>query len=981
MSVDLKQGDITAVVPKHPPPPGPPDDRHELEPLEFPEEAAGPRVSPYLTTLAAAASAAAASWMVADMFRDFLAHGVALLGVGIGAGMVLLGHRLRRPGLFPALTLAVAGLVGAALVAPDATGGSATVPGLVTDALKGGGFLQPPVPFDPGWRLVLVLLFAMLTSGSALLAIALGRPKIGVLIPAPLIVGAGLLQPAATEVVAGAVAVVLVVVALAVAYGAELGENAELSSAFEARRLLRGVAVAVGVGAVVFALSYAGVLFPQPDRERIIPPQRPQVPQSEPDRVIFRYTSSAPVPLRLGVIDTYDAAQGAWLLPPYDAKLLRPIQPPSWIPGATKPRKGDITATFTIADVRGHGLPSIAGVDAIKGAHVRLEYDPRAQTIRLADRPAFNGLTYTVTAPAAPTRDEKVKAGKPPSSVSAFLVIPPPPNEVVTSLRAYSQLAVQQNAAENAFDRLQFLRQSLYDKVVAAGAGNPVDVSPSRVGEMMRGANASPYEITAAEAMLARWAGVPSRIGFGYYGGTKNKDGVYEIRPKDGTTFLEVYFDKHGWLPIVGVPPKAKPSTSTQQKNDRPNIRQSDELQLIVYVVVNYPTILLLYEYVRYFLVQSAPFLLLVAAALIGYPWLLKLLRTGLRRRWARKIGPKAVIGVLYAEFRDRCHDLTIGDPAAHPAEFLECLDSDPEHQEFAWLVERAIWGDLRRDLRTEDVEAAYRLAASLQRRLSRGQPFLSRMLAAVARTSLKEPALRRTSLAGALGAASALLISCGQPAAAAPRPLSTSLVPPQIAELHFDRSAKAEAAFKQKKDGKLVTAGLVYLVEHDDIIEGSVQISLFSPEVQTGDMVDNQTDFCVQNPDSCPGHEVFKGIQRSLGGGRFDRIYRDSERAYVMQLPAQRIYIWFPPRTDTVVMLILRKQFTAAASDGVFQGLVDYQHGLTPSPVPIPPPVFATENPNPGSNIDITSASPSPSGSPEPSPGASSSPSTNPSP
>ena len=32
------------------------------------------------------------------------------------------------------------------------------------------------------------------------------------------------------------------------------------------------------------------------------------------------------------------------------------------------------------------------------------------------------------------------------------------------------------------------------------------------------GATATPYEIVAAEALLARWAGVPARIGFGFDG-------------------------------------------------------------------------------------------------------------------------------------------------------------------------------------------------------------------------------------------------------------------------------------------------------------------------------------------------------------------------------------------------------------------------------------------------------------------------------
>src|ERR1044072_5652366 len=87
----------------------------------------------------------------------------------------------------------------------------------------------------------------------------------------------------------------------------------------------------------------------------------------------------------------------------------------------------------------------------------------------------------------------------------------------------------------------------------------------------------TPYEIVAAQAMLARWAGVPSRIGYGFDGGevsggdaTGNRaaraegpPNKLEVRPKNGASFPEVFFPKYGWLPVIGTPTKAKPTVGS----------------------------------------------------------------------------------------------------------------------------------------------------------------------------------------------------------------------------------------------------------------------------------------------------------------------------------------------------------------------------------------------------------------------------------
>ena len=61
----------------------------------------------------------------------------------------------------------------------------------------------------------------------------------------------------------------------------------------------------------------------------------------------------------------------------------------------------------------------------------------------------------------------------------------------------------------NEAGRSLWLGLHLLDRQVLDCDGQPV----AKVDDMLNGGEATPYQITAAEALLARWAGVPSRPG------------------------------------------------------------------------------------------------------------------------------------------------------------------------------------------------------------------------------------------------------------------------------------------------------------------------------------------------------------------------------------------------------------------------------------------------------------------------------------
>ena len=967
--------------------------------VELPSPAGGPgggagaqpRYNPTTITLAAAVSAAAAAWMLAGMFRDPTAHLVALAGVAIGAGLMWFAQRSAGAAWAEYLVIPAAIVAGALLLAPD-LGGSAgnSLPGLVSSALKNGGLLQPPVAFDPGWRFVLVVLLAPLTAGSAKLAISLARPKLAVVPPIVLALVTGIAQPASSEVASVAVASVLIVVALTLAYGAELGGTGQVTAAFEGRRLLRGGTVALLIAAAVLGMGNLGFLFPQPQQQHVIPPQKPPPPPKVPDHVVLTYTANTPVPLRMGVIDVYDASQHAWLLPPYDTSRYVRLDPPATIPQSTPGH--DVRVTVTKVDGSSHQVPTIGQASRLSGPGDVFDFDPRTQELQLADRSAYDGLRYTLTAPAMPSGAQLAAAEAPPSSLSEFLSAPPPPAQVQRLLSQYAQQAASQHHAEDAWDRLVFLRSALYGKVVAAGAGDPVDVSAARVGRMLDGGDASPYEIAAAEALLARWAGIPARIGYGYYGGVHQKDGSFEVHPLNAALWLEVYFNRYGWLPIVGVPPRAAASTSQDQQNPV-SIAAVDKLQLMVFIPVRNASVAQLFELLRWWTLRVLP--IAAAAVLLAccYPWLLKRLRSRRRRRWAASLGPAAQIGVAYAEFRDRCRDLTVGEPAATPVAFLRYVASDREHSELAWLTERALWGDLKRDLRDEDAGAAMALSQSVTRRLDRAQPGINRVLARITRASLRapysdevpnlwwEPRLgelgallvrlrprrgRRRRIAGAAAAAAALVAMSGVLVGVASQPqahrgLPMTLVPSRLGGFTFKREPAAEALYRANDPAYMMDVGLVYSVSYNGGTEGAVQIGEFSPGIDISDIDDeSKIQYCTDNPNECLGHEVLKGIQSNLGGVQFIRgYYKSYERAYVMALPDQRIYLWFPPGTQTMVTLVLLGQLPADSADLLFHALMDNEHNVAPAPIPAPsftpparsaPPSFGIlQSPSPG--------------------------------
>lgn len=904
------------------------------------EEPAEQQLRIGMTALAAALSTAGAAWLAGGLLREPLqARAIGLGGALLGSVLIALSMRLRRPAVLQYAVLPVAALVGAILIAPEATGGTANLPGLVREALQSGGLKQPPIPFDPGWRFILVVLFAVVSAGAAAVAIGRGKARLAAAVPMPLTFGAALLQPEGNEITAGTVAMFAVVASLAVSYGAALpAAGGQSGKSFELRRLGRGLLMLVVLMGGMIVLARTELLFPDAKREFVVPPQKPPQVPLEADRELARVFGNSRGPWRTGVLDTYDGE--AWLLPGLDSDRIVAL-PQGDVPGRDAKHPGAQEFAFRIVDMRGRGLLVPYGVAAVRADGATLEYDPRPDTVGL-DRRVPRGFEYRAVALPLPTRKELNEAPQPtPEFAAQFTAAPPPPGRVIDVLA---------EAPAGSFDKLQFLRDRLYASVVAAGAGSPVDISPARVGELFdEGAEATPFEITAAEALLARWAGVPARIGFGYFGGDQIPDG-FSIRPKDGAAWLEVHFEGHGWVPLVGTPPRAKSSLSEDQANEKPQVLPTDELAARMYIPVQRKTTEALFEIVRYWMVVLTPTGLALLLVVGGYPAVLKRVRSSRRRRWGQAAGPHGRVLVAYSEMRDSCFDLNLGDPRDTPLEFLARFQRDDEHAELAWLVTRALWGDLRRDLRPADVEAAEELARSAKRRIAQMQPATNRVLAVISRVSLRDPysddvpnvwprirvrgrvrvgslarpwrLLRRTprpapGAAVLLFVAALALTGCveqgGLEGGGPPAEYPAQVAPPPDGELlGLKFVPRAEAAEEHARVGAdaLVTDSQFFTIHQDDVVQGSLQVSRFRPELDAGD------------------EGVQAQVQQGVGGG-FSLRRVGTIRLFVRDTPEQTFYLWFPPERNVMVLLVMRNRFPLR--EQVVWGVLGYQRGLPP--------------------------------------------------
>jgi hypothetical protein len=681
-----------------------------------------------------------------DSFRVVMVGGVflgatprigAALAALLGVGLAFAVSKLKGAIAANAAVIAGVGLIGLLMMIPAGISTIGDVGSFVREAAKDGNILRPPLEFTPGWHAIVGWLMATVGMVAAWTALVLQKPTAGLMIPLPLAVVAGISVPKSDQVASGIVIVVLFAAALGVvATGQLVGEEDEkLSLAFQLRRAGRSVVVIALLSVILAVASQQNFLFPKPAFNPASTAQLPKTvpPTNAPDRVLFTVKSPSLGPYRVGVLDVYDGK--AWRFAPVAEADLDNVDPSGVIAPAVT---AGVVSDITIAGYTGSAvLPSLYRLQGIVAQGPKFAYDERSDTVRVAQGQLAAKFQYTLTTAALP-QVSQLQALTPavPDEQKPFLEAPPVParlNALLADVRRSNQ-----------WDTFVATRQKVLSTVVANGPGIPKEVSPDRVAELLTGNNpqGSPYEATAAIALMSRWQGIPARIGFGFQAdpAAKAPDGSFPIRPKDAIAYPEVFFTGYGWLPVTGLPEKAKASSGNSNTNKNKNVKPSDAfgVQIALPELTAPPSRL----------AQTLLAILLTVAglALIGYigyliaPAVQKMLVRSRRRARARELGPKAQIALAYAEFRDADTDLGYGFEADTPLAHLSRFAEDEEHKQLAWLVTRALWGDLRDDVTPAMAAHAEELSRALRARLNSAHPATMRFLAIFSRASLKHP-------------------------------------------------------------------------------------------------------------------------------------------------------------------------------------------------------------------------------------------------
>jgi hypothetical protein len=680
--------------------------------------------------VAVAFPAMAAAIMVGGIFTGATGRIIAVIAAVGGVSLAVVAHRIRRPAAGYAVIVLGLFLIGLATMAPSGLSNLLHVRASIAVATASGSASRPPVPMLPGWQAIIGWILGAAGFLSAWVALSFRKPAMAVMLPLPLAAVAGISVPASAQAPSGVAGLVLFAISLGVLSSGRTFGDERLPLGYELRRAARAVPLIGGVCVLLIVLLQQDFLFPPPAIDPAQEAQRPRtVPLSEvKDRVLFTVASPITGPWRIGSLDVYDGQD--WRLPPFAENRLKAV-PRSGIVDPSL--QGDVAATFTIAGLTGAVLPGLPNTYGIQARGPKLAYDARNGNIRTAEGELTKGAEYTVAAAGVPSASDLDLITTPlPRDIRAFTEIGPAPPAVAD--------LIAKAPTSSKWRQFDYLRSYVLDNVTSAGSGVPKSIDAARVEDMVAGSReGSPFEIVAAQAMLARWIGLPSRIGYGFDGGEAVGDEL-QVHPRHGATFVEVYFPGYKWLPVIGTPKKAKATTTDAEQKLDPSILPSDDIAIQVFAFQATPPGSVTLARIRQTVAVAVPMLLLIALAYVLWPLAGKALARRRRRRAAEVGGPVAQVALAYSEWRDVAADFGEAHPSDTPFLYLRHFSPDEEHRQLAWLVTRALWGDLRHEVTPELASMAAVLSRSLSRRLRRQQPATLRVVAALSRRSLRAP-------------------------------------------------------------------------------------------------------------------------------------------------------------------------------------------------------------------------------------------------
>jgi transglutaminase-like putative cysteine protease len=483
------------------------------------------------------------------------ASAIAVLAVAVLVpyGCLLLAARLRVPA-----ALAVLGVLALVAVAGYAAGAA-------SGAVSGAGWLA--VVRDGVARLLTAPRPApstvdLLVPG-ALLAVLVGlwvgiraaAPHGGLFAPA---VGAAVLYVGGALLSAGQAdrngAVAALLVACTVAGWAVLERPAQRRSATFARAL-PGMAFAAAVAALLAAgLPARGGFEP---RHLVSPPPLPLVERNplprlaafaqQGDRELFRHTSGERM-LHLVAMTDFDGA--SWEA----GARYRPVGAVASAELPAGNRRTEVSADITISGLDGAWLPAPGTPTAVSLPQTQVDTESGSLVVAGGLRA---GLRYQVRGWVDTPADADLAVGAVPAATT-YLQVPRLPFLFAEYLRGVLR------GASTPFEQAVVIESAVRENR-RLDPKAPAGSSYARLEMFLFGRTGLPgaqagtsEQFATAFAVLARAAGLPTRVMVGFRPGTRQPDGTWVVHGRDALAWPEVYFTGHGWVPFDPTPAGAE---------------------------------------------------------------------------------------------------------------------------------------------------------------------------------------------------------------------------------------------------------------------------------------------------------------------------------------------------------------------------------------------------------------------------------------
>jgi transglutaminase-like putative cysteine protease len=272
---------------------------------------------------------------------------------------------------------------------------------------------------------------------------------------------------------------------------------------------------------------------------------------SQSDAEVFSVRSSAPAYWRLTSLDTFDGQIWSSDARHVSVSGRLPAEPGGDSTGER------VTQEFTIASLSSTWLPAAYRPRRVAGVP-GLRYNDQLGSL-IGDEQTRQGLTYRVTSSVPRLGAEELSQAPPARDLpdlDAFLRLPsvsPRVRQLATQLTSASPSPFEKALALQTFFREGFT----YDL-----SARPGHDRRALEGFLFRDRSGYCEQFAGAYAVLARAAGLPTRVAVGFTPGEMADDGRYHVRGLNAHAWPEVYMAGSGWVAFEPTPGRGAPGAS-----------------------------------------------------------------------------------------------------------------------------------------------------------------------------------------------------------------------------------------------------------------------------------------------------------------------------------------------------------------------------------------------------------------------------------